>query len=701
MSVSHNILVVDDSPEDAVMYRRYLTSQGQPGEFIFSTAQSGEEGLELAHAHLPDCILLDFNLVDMTGLEFLERLPFREGKPSMPVIMLTGQGNETIAVKAIKNGADDYLVKNTLTPDSLHMGVMGALTNAALNQSVREHRAHLHISQVLTVASSLREAAPTLLKEIGLGLDWHIAALWLVNPDQPYLECVEVWKDSNVQDERFTQQTRQLRLAPDEDLPGKAWSTGATVHFSGNTLTDQSRRGSLVSQFGLTKALAFPLHLKGRVVAVLEGWSAYELETPKRGSLISAIGQQISQFLERKQTEQVLRRREMEYHLVTDHVPALIASFDEQQRYRLANKPYQEWFHKTEDAIIGRHAREILGKRLYDQVSPYMDQALGGNMVTFELLTQHEDGTDRWLNGTYVPDIGEDQSVKGFYALVGDITQRKFAEERLKFQTQELARSNAELEQFAHIASHDLQEPLRKVQTFSDRLRSRCASLLGPQELDYLDRMHKATNRMQTLIQDLLAFSRVGTKKNPFQPIALNKIVAEVLNDLETLISRVGATVECSPLPTIEADPTQIRQLFQNLIGNALKFQKSDSPPHVSIFTPATNPIENLPSTDKPHCSIGIQDNGIGFEPQFTERIFGVFQRLHGRDEFEGTGIGLSICKKVVERHGGTITATSTPGEGSTFWITLPLAQDRSPEMVPSSSVEKVKQDSTTLVGSV
>ena len=675
MNISHHILVVDDNREDLEAYRRFLPSDDHTDTFTISAAESGEQGLQLAQECIPDCILLDFGLPDMTGLEFLRRLPLREGKPLIPVIMLTGRGNESIAVEAMKNGAEDYLVKNDLNRDNLHLSVSGVLANAALNRAIREHKAHLHISQALAAATSLAEAAPTLVREIGMGLGWQISALWLVNSEQTHLECVGIWEVSNSNYETLTSRTRPLSLIPGEDLPGKAWASGKTLYIQNSHLIQESPRGQMAVEAGLTHALAFPLLLKNQVVAVLEGWSPQELIGNKRGSMVSAIGQQINQFLEHKHMEQVHRKQELEYRLLTNHVPALIASFDERQRYRLANQPYQKWFGRTEEAIIGRHAKEVLGESLYEQVCPYIEKVLGGEMVAFELLTHHIDGTDRWLSATYVPDIAEDGSMKGFYSLDTDVTHRKSTEERLKLQTQELARSNAELEQFAHIASHDLQEPLRKVQTFSDRLRTRCASLLGKQELEYLDRMHKATNRMQTLIRDLLAFSRVGTKKKPFEPIALNHIVAEVLNDLETLIARVGATVDCAPLPRIDADPTQIRQLFQNLLGNAVKFHKSDIPPHIRIFTQKTPPLAEFPSPPPAYCYIGVQDNGIGFEQQYADRIFGVFQRLHGRDEFEGTGIGLSICRKVVERHNGVISVTSVPGEGSTFWIALPLHQ--------------------------
>lgn len=669
------ILLVDDSPEDLAVYRRFLT-QESPNTFSFLETESAEEGLALARSHQPNCILLDFNLPEMTGIEFLERLPTREGKPSIPVVMLTGQGTETVAANSIKNGAEEYLAKNSLTAERLALTVMGTLKNAAMAQSIREHLAHLNISKTLHAASSISESASTLIQEIGTGMDWQFSAIWILESDSPTFRCGGIWQDSAGHYNELVQMTQDLRLSPGEDLSGQAWSSGEVVHHQDFSLAPQGPRLHIAQTLGLSGAIAIPLYCHDQIAVVLEGWYAHQRQaTKEQFAMLSAIGQQFSKFLERQHMEQVLRQRELEYRLVTDHIPALIASYDEHRRYRLANKSYQEWFHQTEETIIGHHAQEVLGQHLYAQVCPYMDQVLNGQVVNFELRAKNAAGINCWLQATYVPDFDEDQRIKGFFSLVSDISQGKITENRLRNQTEELARSNGELEQFAHIASHDLQEPLRKVQAFSDRLRTRAANLLGPQELEYLDRMHNATNRMQTLIQDLLAFSRVGTKPQPLQNVNLENIVAEVLIDLETLTTRVGASIQCDQLPIIEGDPTQIRQLFQNLIGNALKFHKIDSPPHVRIFCEEQPPMAN-PSTDTiPVCRIGVQDNGIGFEQQYANRIFGVFQRLHGRDEYEGTGIGLSICKKVVERHGGTITVTSSLGMGTTFHIELPVRQ--------------------------
>jgi PAS domain S-box-containing protein len=268
--------------------------------------------------------------------------------------------------------------------------------------------------------------------------------------------------------------------------------------------------------------------------------------------------------------------------------------------------------------------------------------------------------------------------------LQADEERRQITRELVRQQT-ELERSNRELQDFASVASHDLQEPLRKVQAFADRLERKYASQLEGDGLDYLSRMQDAAGRMRTLISDLLTFSRVTTQSQPLVEIDLQRVVVDVIGDMEVAIERSGARVELGTLPTLEADSLQMRQLFQNLISNALKFRKPDETPCVRICseqregTPDDSSSWNPASGDEATIwhEIRVQDNGIGFEEKYLDRIFTIFQRLHGRGAYEGTGVGLAVCRKIVDRHGGTITAHSEPDRGATFIVTLPATHER------------------------
>jgi signal transduction histidine kinase len=261
-----------------------------------------------------------------------------------------------------------------------------------------------------------------------------------------------------------------------------------------------------------------------------------------------------------------------------------------------------------------------------------------------------------------------------------EIAERKQAEEKLRAIATQLERSNRDLQDFAYVASHDLQEPLRKVQAFGDRLKAACANSVGVEGRDYLERMQSAAKRMQVLIDDLLAFSRVTTRANPFQLIDLGKIAREVLSDLEVRIQQSGGQVEVGELPVIEADQIQMRQLFQNLIGNGLKFHQEGRPPVVRIRSRVLTDDSAANGSPRERCSLEVEDNGIGFDEKYLDRIFVMFQRLHGRSSYEGTGMGLAICRKIVDRHGGQITARSAPGQGSTFVVTLPTKQKEVPD---------------------
>jgi two-component system sensor kinase FixL len=318
--------------------------------------------------------------------------------------------------------------------------------------------------------------------------------------------------------------------------------------------------------------------------------------------------------------------------------------------------------------------RESRGERL----SRYLETGSGLIAAGQEDIGQRKDGS----NFPFEYSVGETQLASGrhFTAIIRDISRRKRVEESLREASGKLLHSNRELESFATVASHDLQEPLRKIQTFGERLQVSCGATLGEEGLGYLGRMIDAASRMRTLIQDLLALSRVSAKSEPLAPVDLDRVGQEVIADLELRILQSGARVEIGPLPTIDADALQMRQLLQNLIGNALKYRRPEVPPVVKVsssYHSASGARDETEAGAGGMCQISIEDNGIGFDEKYLDRIFNPFQRLHGRDRYEGSGIGLSICRRIVERHGGTITARSVPGHGSAFIIRLPLRHQR------------------------
>ena len=249
---------------------------------------------------------------------------------------------------------------------------------------------------------------------------------------------------------------------------------------------------------------------------------------------------------------------------------------------------------------------------------------------------------------------------------IEDITERRLTEWRLAAQHRELQRSNAALDEYASVASHDLQEPLRKILSFGDRLTTSLGPALDGDSRHNLERMIDAATRMRTLVGDLLTYSQVTTRVPTFSATDLSGVARDVVADLETVVSETGGRVEIGELPGIDADALQMRQLLQNLLGNALKYRRVDVPPFVRLGS--TRP-------DGRHCAIVVEDNGIGFSQEHAEKIFRMFERLHARAQYGGSGIGLAICRRIAERHGGTIAATSSIGQGAVFTVTLPVTQ--------------------------
>ncbi len=385
---------------------------------------------------------------------------------------------------------------------------------------------------------------------------------------------------------------------------------------------------------------------------------------------------------ERRTAEDALEMERNLLRSIMDTIPDFLIVKDREGRYLRINEAYCRHLglKRPEDAK-SKTAFDFYPPALAQRYTEDEKKVLDSGITKANHIEPNvtRDGREIWLETTIVPLRDSDGYPIGLVDLSSDITQRREDDERLRHFAHALQRSNEELQNFASVASHDLQEPLRKIQAFGDRLRSR-ANGLGEQERDYITRMMDAAGRMQTLIQDLLKLSRVTTRALPFETVDLNEIGRGVLRDLEVKIAASQAQVSMDPLPTIEGDPTQLRQLLQNLIANALKFQVPGARPEVQV---TCRTLENLHG-ELPDLALGsriveirVKDNGIGFDAQFAEQIFGPFKRLHTRADYEGSGIGLSVCRKITDRHRGTIVAQSAEGKGATFIITLPLTQPR------------------------
>jgi PAS domain S-box-containing protein len=398
-------------------------------------------------------------------------------------------------------------------------------------------------------------------------------------------------------------------------------------------------------------------------------------------ALIAAGWMILHDIAMRRRAEAALAEQARLLENVIDTMPDLIFLKDTEGRFVLDNRAHRRYLgvHPSE-TLDGRTAWDVYPRDIARQQAEADHYVLstGAPIRHREEPARPASPNIHWLATTRMPLRDGSGRIIGLVGVSTDITQRKADEEKLRRFAEQLERSNAELQNFASVASHDLQEPLRKIQAFGDRLKTKCGEQLGEQGRDYLERMQNAAQRMQTLIQDLLQLSRVTSRAQPFQPCDLARIAADVTGDLEVRIEQCGGRVEMENLPTIDADPLQMRQLFQNLIANALKFHRPGVPPVVRIsgeVVPA--PDHSLPGARPGEriARITVRDNGIGFDPKFAEQIFVVFQRLHTKQEYEGTGIGLAVCRKITDRHGGGIVAQSTENQGAIFIVSLPVRQ--------------------------
>ncbi|HET7671962.1 MAG TPA: PAS domain S-box protein [Burkholderiales bacterium] len=382
---------------------------------------------------------------------------------------------------------------------------------------------------------------------------------------------------------------------------------------------------------------------------------AIAMERDRAGQPLYAISV-LDDITAQRQAAEALRESETRYRRTFELAGSGVAHIGLDRRFIRVNRRLCEILGYPEDELIGMTGRQISHPDDLDVINTERPRLYAGEIDHLQVEKRYvrKDRSIVWVNFSMV--LERDAEGRPMYeiAIFDDVTRRKHAEEDLK-------RSNAELEQFAYVASHDLQEPLRMVSSYTQLLGRRYGDKLQGDAQEFMDYIVDGAARMKQLIEDLLAYSRVGTKGKEFRPTPLDASLKRAVTNLRAAIEEAGASVTWDPLPTVAIDEVQLAQLFQNLIGNALKF-RGPSVPRVHVSA----------AEQEGDWRITIADNGIGIEPQYFERIFMLFQRLHAMGEYPGTGIGLAICKKVVERHGGTIWVTSAPGEGSQFHFTLP-----------------------------
>ena len=387
----------------------------------------------------------------------------------------------------------------------------------------------------------------------------------------------------------------------------------------------------------------------------------------------------VRDITERKRAERIIKESKQMLQVVMDNIPQSIFWKDRNLTYLGCNTNFaRDTGLNDPKAVVGKTDYDLAWKKEESDFYRECDhKVMESDMPQYHIIEtqQQASGKQAWLDTNKIPLHDADGKVVGIIGTYEDITERKKAEEQLQKLNKDLAEAvgkleeaNTELKNFVYIASHDMREPLRKIAAFGAMLGTSLEGKISPDDAENLQFMIDGAQRMTKMIEGLLVYSRVSTKAQVAQTVELNEIVKQLQQlELSVLIEEKHVTIEVpQPLPCVEVDPVQIRQLMQNLIANGVKYQKKDNIPHISI-------------TSKPAADgmvrIEVTDNGIGIKPEYQGAIFAMFKRLHTRDEYEGTGIGLAVCKKIVERHGGKIGIESQPDKGSTFWFTVPGAE--------------------------
>jgi len=365
-----------------------------------------------------------------------------------------------------------------------------------------------------------------------------------------------------------------------------------------------------------------------------------------------------------KKTEQALRESEQRFRTLLKTLHEGIWVLDKDDRTTFVNPRMAEMLGYTEDEFVGKPVYEFNDEEWKKFTAEKMERRRQGITEQLEGELVRKDGRRVYALFETSPIMDDDGNYAGSIAGVQDITERKLNEERMKRTLTELDRSNKELEHFAYVTSHDLREPLRMMTSFAQALEKRYKDKLDGTADEYIHFIVDGASRMQRLIDDILVYSRVGTRGLPFEPVDMGRALQEVLLNLKTAVDEAGARIASGPLPVIHGDPVQMQQVLQNLISNALKFRREEEPPIVRVSA----------SRKGPDWFFSVADNGIGMDPELFGRLFVLFQRLHPSDKYPGTGVGLAVTKKIVERHGGRIWVESEPGKGSTFHFSVPAA---------------------------
>lgn len=628
-------LIVDDS----LTVRMDLDEAFRAAGWATTLCPSAAAAREAIHNEAFDCVILDLLLPGGDGLVLLQEIK-DPGAAGPPVILLSAEGGVADGVRGLPAAPDAYVAKPY---DRAQVVAQAQRLGDRRHASAPASPAILAVDDSATYLHALAEQLRQDNLEVVPATSGRQALDVLA---ERAVDCVLL--DMLMPGLSGQEVCRRIKDSP-------RWRTIPVI-----MLTGREDREAILESFNagaddyVTKSGDFAV-LRARLRAQLRR-RQIETETER---IREELHQKEIEVAQAKAAEDASRERERFRRAVLDTLPAKIAVLDTAGAVIAVNEQWQEL---------------ALGTNYLDfcrQAAAGGDSGAGEAMASIESVLRGQAGEIHFEYPCHSPTEQQwfltqvtrpPAHVGGAIISHMDITERKLAEEALKTAMEELARSNKDLEQFAYVASHDLQEPLRMVGGFLRLLEERCGAALDDKAKEYLRYSVDGAARMAALINDLLEYSRVGRRGTELQPVEVGQALAAALANLGSSIREAGAAVTHEELPTVRGDRVLLMQLFQNLIGNAIKFRLPRRPCQVHVAA----------RRDGSHWVLSVRDNGIGIPAEHSDRVFVIFQRLHGREKYPGTGIGLAICKRIIERHGGRIWVESTEGSGATFFFTLP-----------------------------
>jgi len=635
------VLLADDNADMRQYVERLLSDQ-----YSVITAGDGEEAYEKAIAYNPELLLSDIMMPRLDGIGLLKKMRSRPETKNTPVIFLSARAGEEAKVEGLDAGADDYLVK----PFSAKELIVRVNNHIRINQVRRETEQQFY---------HLFMQAPTLIN-LFRGPDFVFE---LFHPKNK-----EILGEVDYTGRPLKEAMPELDGHGVLDILKEVYDTGRTVRHDELRVMLKRDDGQLMEKY---------------FNSTYQPW--YDI----RGNIQGVVNFAID-ITEAVRSKKVIEENEKQFRRVLLNSPSIYLILQgPEMRITFVNEPLLNSWRKTAD-IIGKTLLEVLPE-LTDQPFPKLLEKVyttgEPHYGNEEKAVLYKDGMPRevYYNYVYQAIMEPDKSISGITIMASDITEqviarKKIEESERKYRqlseelemmvedrTKELKRSNDDLQQFAHVASHDLKEPVRKFRTFINRLSEEYGKQLPAKAQNYLDKMLHASERMSSMITGVLKYSAINESERDISIVDLNEIIRNIETDLEVVIHQKNALIKKEILARIEGAPLLMYQLFYNLVNNSLKFSRERPVIDISSST--------ISREDKEYTRIVIADNGIGFDQAYAERIFEAFTRLNSKDKYEGTGLGLALCKKIVERHNGTITASGEAGKGAVFTILLPLVQ--------------------------